>query len=166
MLSAKRLIPLLMILSLICMGFSPATSSAKTIVSKDQQVTNQDIEELANDLEYLFTEILIKDETTGAYYVDLQAVEQSDFSKEEKDELRNYARELVKKGELSPYSTFDRCMKDLLGIGNAAWKEIKSYIDAKQYIAAASAILFATGVAVNPIVIGIFVATCGPSSAG
>lgn len=77
-----------------------------------------------------------------------------------------YRQQFKVQGDYGTNNTFDRCMQDLLGISQVVWNEIKGYIDAKQYLAAAAAILLATEIAVNPIAIAIFVATCGPSPAG
>lgn len=114
----------------------------------------------ANELEYIFSKLLIKDTRTGKYVVNEEELKNAPYSEEEKAQLRAATY------EFTTFGTFDRCMQDLLGIGSAAWSEIKGLIDAKQYLSAAGAIAIAGGIAVNPISLAVFVLTCGPSSAG
>ena len=63
--------------------------------------------------------------------------------------------------------TFDRCMQDLIGISATVWNDIKDYIEAELYLTAAGVLLaLPTAIKISPILLGIFVLTCGPSSAG
>ncbi|RJG23055.1 hypothetical protein [Paenibacillus thiaminolyticus] len=120
---------------------------------------------MAYELEYIFSNILVKDEKTGVYLVNEEELKNSHYTEEEQERFLKYAKQLMNQGDYSLNNTFDKCMQDLLGITSAVWDEIKSYIDAGQYLAAAGAILLAAQIAVNPITIALFVATCGPSSA-
>ncbi|MGE7692277.1 hypothetical protein ACQKMI_24255 [Lysinibacillus sp. NPDC097214] len=156
----KKLFPLLMVFSLICMGLSPVSASAETMDNNKSSLTNAEIQELADELEYIFTNILIKDENTGIYNVNVEALNNSHYTQEERQQFLEYAAQINSRG------TFDRCMQDLLGISAAAWNEVKGLIDAGNYFSAAATLAFILGVYVNPVAIAIFVVTCGPSSAG
>lgn len=164
----KRLFSLLMVFTLICMSLTPVQVSAKT--NKSGQ-TNEDIQKLADELEYIFTNILIKDENTGFYNVNEEALNTSHYTQEERQQFLDYAeqlkQQLKRNNNVNAKSgTFDRCMQDLLGISAGAYKEIKALIDGGNYWSAAATLLFVLEVSVNPITIAIFVATCGPEKAG
>lgn len=138
---------------------SPVQASAQTVKTSSETPTDEEVQALADELEYLFTEVMVKDEKTGKYILNEEELKNAPYTDEEKAQLR------AATSPFTTFGTFDRCMQDALGIGSAAWKEIKGLIDAKQYLSAAGAIAIAGGIATNPIAIAIFVATCGPSSA-
>jgi len=157
----KKLFPLLMVFALFCLGLSPVQGSAETLDSNSTSPTNEEMQSLADELEYLFTTILVKDETTGIYTVNEEELNKSSYTAEEKAQLLDAAAQMKARG------TFDRCMQDLIGISATVWNEIKGYIEAEQYLAAAGALLaLPTAIKISPILLGIFVLTCGPSSAG
>ena len=161
----KKLVPFLMVISLICMSLSPVQVSAKTM---DNNITNEDIQTLADELEYIFTNILIKDENTGIYNVDEEALNTSHYTQEERQQFLDYAEQLKRNDNDNVNArgaTFDRCMQDLLGISAAAYKEVKDLIDAGNYFSAAATLLFILEISINPITIAIFVVTCGPNKA-
>ncbi len=150
---------MMLVLAVFCLGLSPAQASEQPLKTSGDPPTDEDVQALANELEYLFTEVMVKDEKTGEYVLNEEELKKAPYTDEEKAQLRAATSKFKTAG------TFDRCMQDALGIGSAAWKEIKGLIDAKQYLSAAGAIAIAGGIATNPIAIAIFVATCGPSSA-
>lgn len=140
--------------------------SAKTISAEEQEA----IQKLAGELEYLFSTILVKNEETGIYTVNENELNNSPYTEQQRKDLieaANYHNSQINNNQkgtmmMAASSTFDRCMKDLLGIKDAVWKEIKGYIDAKQYVAAASALVFVGGISIHPVTIGLFALTCGP----
>ncbi|MBU5253336.1 hypothetical protein KQI46_15725 [Lysinibacillus capsici] len=156
----KKYLPLLLVFTVFCLGLSPVQGSAQTLDTNNTTPTDEEVQVLADELEYLFTNILVKDDNTGEYILNEEELKNSTYTDEEKAQLRAVTNQFM------TFGVFDRCMQDLLGIGAAAWAEIKGLIDAKQYLSAAGAIAIAGGIAVSPITLAVFVLTCGPSSAG
>ncbi|MFD1206208.1 hypothetical protein ACFQ38_14005 [Sporosarcina contaminans] len=117
----KKFFPLLMAVTLICMGFFPVQSIAKdSTINKEKE-----IQALANELEYIFSTILVKDKLTGVYLVNEEALKNSHYNAEEQAMFLEYAQQFKEQGDYGTNNTFDRCMQDLLGISQVVWNEIK-----------------------------------------
>ncbi len=155
----KKCLSLLLVFTVFLLSLSPVQGSAQTLKTDDTIPTDEEVQALADELEYLFTDIFVKDEKTGEYTINEKELENAPYTDEEKAQLR------AATNQFTTFGAFDRCMKDLLGIGSSAWAEIKGLIDAKQYLSAAGAIAVAGGIATNPVALAVFVVTCGPSSA-
>ncbi|WP_100011800.1 hypothetical protein [Lentibacillus sediminis] len=155
----KRLLTLVIIFSVAIM---PTLASAATINDKRvSDATLEEIEAMAMELEYIFTEIAVKDEATGDYVINHQELNNSSYSDVEKASIEGFADYMNSRGAISIQSNvFERCWADAVGISGAVLDEFLGYVENQDWIAAAG-ILALAGISVHPISIFIFSLTCG-----
>lgn len=140
----------------------PTLASAATISDGQKNgATPKEIKAMAQELEYVFTKIAVKDESTGKYVIDKQELNKSSYSKKEKRAIVAFAERMNNQGGITTYSNvFERCWADAVGIGGDVLDEFLGYVENKDWIAAAG-ILALAGISVNPITIFVFSLTCG-----
>lgn len=160
----KKVLTLLIVFSV---AITPTLASAATISNEQEnEVSPEQIKAMAKELEYIFTELAVKDESTGDYVINEEALENSSFSELEKEGFVNFINYMNNRDAISIQSNaFERCWQDAVGIGGAILDEFLSYVENEQWIAAAG-ILAVAGIAVHPATIFVFALTCGPSPAG
>ncbi|MBD8034622.1 hypothetical protein [Solibacillus merdavium] len=124
-----------------------------------KMVPDDGIKRMANELEYIFTEILIKNESTGFYDVNLTELNNSNYTDAEKNALLAYA--FIPFGGVQMASNeFTRCLAEALDISQNAVSQLISYIDQGDYFGAAT-VLGTMGIMINPVVLFVFAMTCG-----
>lgn len=136
------------------------------------RVSDEGIKEMANEFEYIFTKILIKNESTGNYDVNLEELNNSVYTDNEKSALHSYVNSLkISSGngkfggvEAQASNEFTRCMAEALEISQYAVSQLMKYIDAGDYYGAAG-VLGTMGIMMHPISIFVFAMTCGQISA-
>lgn len=121
-------------------------------------VPDDGIKEMANELEYIFTEILIKNETTGFYDVNHTELNNSNYTDIEKNALIAFA--VTPFNGVHMANEFTRCLAEALDITQSTANKLIAYIDAGDYYGVAS-VLGAVGIMVNPVVVFVFAMTCG-----
>jgi len=161
--------------------FFASFSFSSNVKAAERKVSNnpsqEQILEMAAELEYIFTEIIIENDKTGKYFVNEEELKNSSYNQEEKEAIKFFAEylnqekngisNLSKKSDVSTMSaksTVKKCLQEALGIGNDIINEFMGYVEKKQWIAAAG-ILAVAGIAVQPVTVFIFAMTCGAGSA-
>ncbi|NBJ68934.1 MULTISPECIES: hypothetical protein [Clostridia] len=155
----KKIISLVTIFTVTML---PIAVSAQTVSNeKKKEVSPEEVEAMASELEYIFTEIAVKDESTGEYVLDKQELNNSSFSEKEKDGILNVLNYMnSQKGITTFDNAFKRCWADAVGIAGDVLDEFLGYVENKDWIAAAG-ILALAGISINPAVIFVFSLTCG-----
>ncbi|HDR6819807.1 hypothetical protein [Bacillus thuringiensis] len=153
---------------MFALALTPTLASAATVSDKGN-ATPEQLESAAKELEYIFTKIIVKNEATGKYDVNVQEFMKSKYSKEEKQGMLNFVVTMNGDESKTTYyasrSAWERCWAEAVGIGRDALSEFFEYVEKKQWIAAAGILGF-LGLAIQPATIFIFSLQCGPSPAG
>lgn len=165
---------ILLMISALVLSLFPTFTMASSVSAAEEMNTasTEDVEEMAKELEYIFTNIIVEDPVTGEYKVDKKELDNSSYSESEKDGFVAFAQYMNNPEtynnahgvSLMASNVFERCMADALGIGGSLLNEFMGYVEKEQWIAAAG-ILAVGGIAVHPAAIFAFALTCGPSSA-
>ncbi|PFJ15562.1 hypothetical protein COD67_19775 [Bacillus cereus] len=145
------------------------TLALATSVNDKGNATSEQIESAARELEYIFTKIVVKNEATGKYDINVQEFMKSKYSKEEKQGMLNFVVTMNGDESKTTYyasrSAWGRCWAEAVGIGRDALNEFFEYVEKKQWIAVAGVLGF-LGIAIQPATIFIFSSQCGPSPVG
>lgn len=149
--------------------FVSLTNSAFAVekLPGDSYPSKKEIAKMANELEYIYTNIIVKDETTGEYTINQVELDNSTYTEEEKAGMIVFSSYLNEDdGSISPLAskTFKKCMSEALGIYGSALNQFITYVDKKDWVGAAGVLSF-FGISVNPVTVFIFALTCGAGSA-
>lgn len=146
------------------------TTSAFAIegVPNDKRPSKQEIAKMANELEYIFTSIIVKDEFTGKYNINESELNNSLYTKEEKAGMIAFS-EYLNDGygydsgvSVFASNTFKKCMSKAIGIYGSALDQFIRYVDKKDWVGAAGVLAF-FGISVHPATVFIFAMNCGAS---
>lgn len=138
-----------------------------------KQASEKEIAEMANELEYIFTNIIVKDESTGKYTVDKSELNNSSYTAEEKagmnafvENILNDDSSLASNNLVSAASSnvFKKCMSEALGIYGNSLDQFINYVDKGDWVGAAGVLAF-WGISVHPVTVFIFAMNCGAGSA-
>jgi hypothetical protein len=142
--------------------FTSFTTSAFAVERPKDRPSKQELMKAANELEYVFTNIIVQDESTGEYTINEHELNNSAYSEEEKMGMAAFANYMNGNNSMTIYATnaFTRCMSEAVGITGSALKQFMNYVDKKDWVGAAGVLGF-FGIAMKPTTIFIFAMTCG-----
>ncbi|MGN4782453.1 hypothetical protein [Bacillus cereus group sp. MYBK217-2] len=158
----KKIFSLLLVL---CFVTSFTTSAFAEERLPSSYPSKQELVQAANELEYIFTDIIVEDKATGEYNVNEQELDKSKYSEEQKEGIV-YFTEYLNENDSVAYasSAFKRCMSEAIGITGSELNKFMKYVDAKDWSGAAGVLAF-FGLAIQPATIFLFAMTCGASPA-
>lgn len=178
MLKNRKIVALFTAMLLGVFPFLFAGSSVHAAEVNYDAQDQETIERMAEELEYILSEIIIENPETGRYSIDENGLNASPYSQSEKENLIFFAEFLndptiieEPAGEVSIQSNkFTRCLADAGNIGKAAVNEIARYIKEGKVIAAAGALFTAakaattvgSNKALTIAAAASFIALCGP----
>lgn len=140
----------------------------------DKYPSEKEISEIANELEYIFTNIIVKNESTGKYTINQSELNNSSYTEEEKagmiafsDYLNDGSTSISASDGLvtaAASNTFKRCMSEALGIYGSSLDQFVEYVDKSDWVGAAGVLGF-WGISVHPVTVFIFAMNCGAGKA-
>lgn len=178
MLKNRRMISLFTAMIFGVFPFLFAGTSVHAAGVTDADPSQEYVEEMAEELEYILAEIIVENPETGQYAIDENGLNASSYTQSEKENLISFAELLndptiieepaVPEGMMTTQSNkFTRCLADAANIGKAAVNEVMAHVRKGNLLAAASALLAARSLAGlgKPITIAAavgFITFCGP----
>lgn len=160
----KKMFSLLVVFCLLASVTSNVFAMERE-VPNESPATKMELLEAVNELEYIFTNIVVKDETTGKYIVDEVELNNSSYSEEVKAGMIIFAEYLNEDSDtVTATNTFKRCISEAFGIYGGALDQLVGYIDRADWVGALAVLSF-FGVSTNPVILFIFAMNCGAGSA-
>lgn len=156
----KKTVVFLLVLLLLGLPTLVSASSINSDGLESNNVSGEEIKEMARELEYIFT-VLSEQDENGVFIINEENLEDSDLTDDEKQGIRAWIDSINNENGISAQdNVFKRCWADAVGIGGNVLDEFLGYIANKQWIAAAGVLALA-GIVINPITIAGFAFFCG-----